>query len=137
MADKKSFMRRWEDSKATKTQVLWACLGCVAATLVLGFTWGGWVTGSNASEMANKAAAKASTELAAAVCVNRFVNDPDATAKLAALKGAEYWKRNDFIEKGGWVMLPGVDKAVTGAAELCAQHLMDAKLPVLKAATSG
>ncbi len=93
--------------------------------------------GGTAQEMAMQAAAGARAELAAAVCIHQFVKGTNATSQLASLKGTDPWKRDTFIEEGGWVTLPGVEKPVTGAASLCAQQLMDAKLPPKAAGTSG
>jgi hypothetical protein len=104
--------------------VFWACAGCVVATVVVGFTWGGWVTGGTASQMAARAASDAQAELAASVCVERFAKGPDANAQLTALKNSDSWKRDTFIEAGGWATLAGMDKPVAGAATLCAQQLL-------------
>ena len=45
---------------------------------------------------------------------------------LASLARTDSWKRGDFIEKGGWLTLPGIEKPVSGAADLCAKRLTDA-----------
>jgi hypothetical protein len=121
--------RRWGDYRASKALVFWSCIASIAATLIVGFGWGGWVRGGTAQEMATKAATGARAELAAAVCIHQFVNGANATTQLASLKEADTWKRDSFIEEGGWVTLPGGEKPVAGAASLCAQQLMDAKLP--------
>lgn len=125
----KTLTQRWDAFHASKTQLFWACAACVAATMVGGFVWGGWVTGGTAKEMANRAATGARAELAAAVCVERFTKGPDMKAKLASLKSADSWKRDDMIEKDGWVTLTGVEKPVAGAAELCVRALMEPKAP--------
>jgi hypothetical protein len=119
-----SFRQRWEKLQASKAQLFWACAACVVATIVVGFTWGGWVTGGTASQMAAKAATEARAQLAADVCVERFAKGPDAVAQLATLKGSDSWKRDSFIEAGGWATLAGMDKPVAGAANLCAQQLL-------------
>ena len=138
MADKPSLARRWEDYRVSKTQLFWACVLCIGGTLILGFTWGGWVTGGTAQSMVSTAAIGARAELAASICVQRFVSGPDATAKLASLKATDSWKRDDVIEKDGWVTLAGADKPIAGAAALCVHQLMDANLPAPKPAkTSG
>ena len=134
MVDQQGFSNRLGKFRATKTQVFWACAACVVATMIVGFTWGGWVTGGNARDMASKASTGARAELAAAICLHQFVSAPDASAQLASLKAIDSWKRNDFIDKGGWSALPGVEKPVPGSAELCARQLMDAQLPLIKAA---
>jgi hypothetical protein len=130
-------MHRIEDYKATKAVVFWACLACVVATMIIGFGWGGWVTGGTASEMANKAGSNARAELTAALCVDRFSKGPDAAAKLVSLKGIDSWKRRQFIEDGGWATLPGADKPTDGAAAICADGLVDAKPPMKAAAAPG
>lgn len=119
-----SLTQRWEKLQASKTQVFWACAASVVATLIIGFTWGGWVTGGTAKERAASAATEARAQLAATVCVERFAKGPDAVAQLAALKSSDSWKRDNFIEAGGWATLAGMDKPVAGAAGLCVQQLM-------------
>jgi hypothetical protein len=122
-----SLKQRWETFQATKTQLFWACAGCVVAAVAVGFIWGGWVTGGTANQMAAKAASEARAQLAASVCVDRFAKGPDAIAQLATLKGSDSWKRDSFIEAGGWANLGGQDKPVAGAASLCAQLLLTPK----------
>jgi len=119
-----SLGKRWQNFQASKTQLFWACAACAVATIVVGFTWGGWVTGGTANQRAATAATEARAQLAATVCVERFAKGPDAPAQLAALKGSESWKRDTFIEAGGWATLAGMDKPVAGAASLCVQELM-------------
>lgn len=41
MADKRSIGRRWEEYHPSKAIWFWSCLGCVVATIVVGFAWGG------------------------------------------------------------------------------------------------
>jgi hypothetical protein len=119
-----SLTKRWSDFQASKTQLFWACAASVVVALVVGFTWGGWVTGGTANHMAATAATEARAQLAATVCVERFAKGPDATAQLAALKGSDSWKRDTFIEAGGWATLAGMKEPVAGAASLCVQQLM-------------
>ena len=132
MTDKQGFARRWENYQASKTVVFWSCVACIAATLIAGFTWGGWVTGGTARTMADKAAIGARAELAAAICVSQFEKAPDAAAKLASLKASDSWKRSDVIENGGWVTLAGMKDPVAGAASLCVERLLEVKLPSAK-----
>ena len=87
------------------------------------------MTGGKATNMAANAAHEARAELAATVCVERFLNASDAKAKLTTLKATSAWERDSFIEKGGWVNLPGLATPVTDSAELCAQRLAQAELP--------
>jgi hypothetical protein len=137
MLEKQSIRKRWENYEASKTSVFWACAGCIVATMIIGFTWGGWVTGSTAERMATQGATAARADLAAGICVSRFESGPDAVVNFASLKASESWSRSDFIEKGGWATLAGTEKPIAGAANLCAQRLMDAKRPMKAAGVSG
>src|SRR5579871_1458566 len=80
------FRKSWESYRASKTTLFWSCAGCAVATMIVGFTWGGWLTGGSAQKMSETAASSARAELAAAVCVDRFMKGSDKVAQLAALK---------------------------------------------------
>ena len=113
----RSRLQRFDQFQASKTVLFWACAGSVIAATVVGFSWGGWVTGGSAREMAEESAAQARQELAAVVCVNRFMAAPDVSAQLTALKGIERsYQRGKFVEDGGWAIMP-----VSSDAEASAQ----------------
>ena len=114
---------RWESYRPSKAVWLWSCAACIVATIVVGFAWGGWVTGGTATRMASDAADGARARLASASCVTRFNQASDAVAQLAALKKADSFERGDMIKKGGWVTMPGSADPVAGAADICAQLL--------------
>jgi hypothetical protein len=116
--------------------------GSVILVLILGFTVGGWTTEGYATTMAKMAARDARAELAATVCVDKFVSNEDAAGNLAKLKDASYWQRDEFIEEGGWAKLAGMDGGVPGAADLCVDKLvamenLPAETPRVVPATSG
>jgi hypothetical protein len=135
MTDGNSTSRRFEDYRPSKTVLFWSCVGCIVATLILGFTWGGWVTGGSAEEMAQDAADQARAEVAAAVCVKKFMEANDARLQLTSLKEiTSSWKRKDFIEEGGWAKIAGEE--YDDAADLCADQLMKADAPVAQEAAT-
>ena len=127
--------QKWAEYRPSKTVWFWSSTACILATMVLGFSWGGWVTGSTAARQSVQAADKARTEVVASYCVSRFEKAPDAATQLAALKTTDSWRRSDFIDKGGWAQLPGM-KATDEAYALCADRLMNVALPA-KSATEG
>ena len=86
----------------------WSLAACIVATVVVGFTWGGWITGGTATTMATDAATAARTQLAAAVCISRLQAGPDASAQLVALKKTDSYERGDLNQKDGWATMPGV-----------------------------
>jgi hypothetical protein len=119
----------WSEYRPSKAVWFWSCIGCIVATLILGFTWGGWVTGGTAEEMAASARDDGRAQLVATLCVDRFVNEPDAAVQLAALREKSRWQRDDFVEEGGWAKLAGIEEGVDGAASLCAERLAEMELP--------
>jgi len=134
MDAKRSLGQRWEASRPTKTLTFWSCAACVAATMVVGFTWGGWTTGRTAHAMADEAALSSRNELAAAVCVDRFKAESDAPAQLVALKALGSWDRGPFVEKGGWAAMPAGAEQTDRAARLCGEKLATVEVPMASAA---
>jgi hypothetical protein len=136
----RSRLQRFDQFQASKTVLFWACAGSVIAATVVGFSWGGWVTGGSAREMAEESAAQARQELAAVVCVDRFMAAPDVSAQLTALKGIERsYQRGKFVEDGGWAIMPVSSDAEASAqvsssdqrkaAGLCAEALAKQEVP--------
>ena len=133
MKEKWSLSQRFKDYQASKTVLFWACAGSVIAATIVGFSWGGWTTGGSAREMAANSAAQARQELAAVVCVDRFMAAPDAGVKLAGLKGiTSSYGQSQFVEDGGWAIIVPASASTTDykaqaddrrAAGLCAAEL--------------
>jgi hypothetical protein len=97
--------------------------------LVVGFTWGGWVTGGSAQKMAGAAGDTSRYELASVICVERFLDLPDARAQLTELKAIDSsYRQRQFIEAGGWATMPSKEKAARQTAELCAKVLANLEL---------
>jgi hypothetical protein len=115
---------RSDGYRPSKALWFWSCIVCLVVPILFGFLWGGWLTQSAAMRMADGAGKQARAELAAAYCVSRFERAPDVAAQLAVLQKTESWDRAEFIAKGGWTKVPGQDKAVDGAADMCARRLM-------------
>lgn len=104
----RSFARRWDDYRPTKTILFWTCIFSVVATMVVGFGWGGWVTGGTSRTTATTAGEVGRGQLASAICVQRFNAAPDAAAKLVEFKAlADSYRKRQFVEAGGWAVMPG------------------------------
>ena len=127
-------MSKWNDYSPSKTVWFWSCAGACLLTVILGFTWGGWVTGGTAQERVDAAGERAAAELAASICVHSFLAAPDAGAKLAELKKESRWSRDDLVQDAGWTTFAAAEEPVDGAAELCAEKLAEAELPATAAA---
>src|SRR5436190_4608169 len=82
-----------------------AAVGAVA-TMVVGFSWGGWSLGSTADKMAKDRSDLAVVAALAPVCADKFRALPDAEAKTVALSKVDSWKRaGEFPQE--LVTLPG------------------------------
>jgi hypothetical protein len=85
-------------TKATARSVLW---GAVAIALaIVGFSWGGWVTGGSAETLATSRAATAVVAALTPICVEKFRQAADASANLAEMKKATYVSdQSKFVKK--------------------------------------
>ena len=121
---KLSLGERWDAARPTKTLVFWSWLGSIVLTMIIGFGWGGWVTGGSARTMADTWAKAAVVQRLAPICVAQFKQDPGKDQKLVALKGTDSWQRSGYVEKQGWATMPGEEKPDSLVAEECAKLLM-------------
>jgi hypothetical protein len=132
-----SFSQRFEEFRPSKTVLFWSCAACVVLTMIVGFSWGGWVTGGTAQEMVDEATEQTTEQLAAALCVERFMNAQDAGVQLASLKEiTSSYRQSEFIEDGGWATLPGTDEANAEGADMCAERLAEMELPPTEQAST-
>ena len=106
--------------------VVWGIAGGAVLAMIVGFTWGGWVTGGKAEAEAAQRANAAVVVALAPVCVERFQRAPEMSANLAALKKVDSWSQGDFVEKGGWAAMPGTTSSdrVSAVARACAVLLV-------------
>jgi hypothetical protein len=123
-SSKTSFAQRWEDYKPSKSALVWACAATAVATMIVGFTWGGWVTGGTSRMAATAAGDVARGDLASVVCAERFKAAPDSAARLVELNAiTDTYKRRQFVESGGWATMPGQTSPDRRGAEGCAVAL--------------
>jgi hypothetical protein len=107
---------------------IWGAAGGAIALAILGFSWGGWVTGGTAEALAKQRASRAVVSALAPICVDSFQRQPDAAASLAELKKASSWQQGVYVEKGGWATMPGSSSADTAVAKACADTLASGKV---------
>ncbi len=103
---------------------LWGALGGAIVLAIIGFAWGGWVTGGTAQEKAEEMADNAVVARLAPICVEQFRQDSEKDQKLNDLKKEDSWKRNEFVEKQGWATMPGEKKPDSKVAGKCAEMIV-------------
>jgi hypothetical protein len=130
MSNEQSPGDRWMAFRPTKTATFWSCVAVSAATMAIGFGYGGWVTGGTAEKMVQDAASNARATLVADACVAKYTKHDAFAADLAALKAESSWKQGDIIADGGWATVAGMKEPLDDAARLCANQLVAMEVPV-------
>ena len=102
---------------------IWGAIGGAIAAMLIGFIWGGWVTGGTAGQMAATSAESAIVQAFTPLCVARAEQaQPD---QLALLKETRSYQRDDFVVKAGWVDSVN-EKYRSAVAEACASTVVEA-----------
>lgn len=109
--------------------LIWSAVGGAVLCAVVGFTWGGWVTGGTARKESAAAVRDAVVVALAPICVDRFNRQPDAAAKITELSKASTWDRGNVIAKSGFATMPGAKDADTDVARACAEILANPPTP--------
>jgi hypothetical protein len=92
--------------------------------MIVGFSWGGWVTGGKAQSMAEAAARTAVVMRLAPICILQFQADPAKDQKLSELKEESDWRRGEYVSKHGWATMPGEKEPDRRVADECANLLI-------------
>jgi hypothetical protein len=121
---KRSFSQRWGKVRPTKTIVFWSVIGAIVLTMLVGFNWGGWVTGSTANRAAKVMAEGAVIQRLTPICVAQFNQDPEKDQKLQELKAANSYQRTSYVKNQGWATMPDEEKPNNKVASECTQQLM-------------
>ncbi|MEO4045375.1 hypothetical protein AAFN47_27615 [Hoeflea sp. CAU 1731] len=101
---------------------IWGVIGGAIAAIVIGFAWGGWITGGTATKMAEASAESAVVQAFTPLCVAKAETE---SAQLTQLKEVRSWQRDDFVVEAGWVA--NVNEKYRGdVARACAIAVMEA-----------
>lgn len=121
---KRSLGEKWNAARPTKTVVFWSWIASMILTMIVGFTWGGWVTGGTARTMASVIGEDAVVKRLAPVCVVQFNQDAQKVQKLKGLKDTGTWEQTDYVKKQGWATMPGEREADGKVADGCVKLLL-------------
>ena len=119
--ERASLGQRWSGARPTKTVVFWSCVASIVITMIVGFSWGGWVTGGTAQKMAEVAATKAVVERLSLICLDQFSQDPDKAQKLIEFIETKAYQRDDYVTDQGWANMFGDEKPDRNVAFACAK----------------
>ena len=112
----------------TVKPALWGAVGGAIAVAIVGFTWGGWVTGGSAELIAKTQSDRAVIAVLAPICASQFQKAPDAAAQQAVFIKKGSWEQKKLVETGGWAKMPGSTDVPSGLAQACADLIVNLKL---------
>ncbi len=97
----------------------------IGAALVgfVGFTWGGWVTGGTANDMAMSMARNDVVAAMVPVCLDMARTDPERMAKMATIRTASTYQQSTALMEAGWATMPGRDAPDREIARACLSAL--------------
>ena len=101
-----------------------AAAGAVALAII-GFSWGGWVTGGTAEQMASDQARLKVVAALAPICVEQSKLDPQSAETFTKLTEAQYYQRNEILIKAGWATMPGSSDPSRDIASMCLEKLAE------------
>jgi len=114
----------------SRTRLLQGIAIGAIASMVVGFSWGGWMTGRTADKIAAERADTAVVTALTPICVEKFLQNSDTKVNLAILqKISSNWEQGDFLQKGGWATQPGATSPDYHLARACAEKLVQVKTP--------
>jgi len=97
----------------------WGLVCGAVIAMIIGFGWGGWSTAATTKKISEEAV----LESEAAICVGQFMKQPNHEEKLKEIGEVSDYQKANFIEKGGWDIMPGQEKADYGVSRSCANRI--------------
>jgi alpha/beta superfamily hydrolase len=104
--DNRLTRHRKTDAMEAQSQLkpaLWGAVGGAIALAIIGFSWGGWVTGSKADALARQQVQAALIEVLTPICVDKFYRAENAQARLVEFKKmTSSLDRERFVRENAW-----------------------------------
>jgi hypothetical protein len=108
------------------TPGLWGAVIGAVATMIVGFSYGGWSTAGTSDRVASEKASVAVTAALVPFCVAKAKADTDA-AKMTKLKSeTSSYSRSDIVRASGWATMPGMTAPDYALASACAERMQTA-----------
>ena len=100
--------------------MLGGAAGGAVVLAIIGFAWGGWVTGSTAQQMAATTAENAVVARLGPICVEQYNQDPEKDQKLKAMMEKNAWERHGYVADQGWATMVGEKDPTDKVSRKCA-----------------
>ena len=104
---------------------IWGAVAGSVLTMIVGFGYGGWTTGSTAARLAKQQADTAVTAALVPLCIAQSKADQTVLKKMVELKTlTSSYDQREFVTKTGWATVPGSADPNSDVAEACAAALL-------------
>jgi len=101
-----------------KPGIYGAVVGAVAISII-GFGFGGWVTGGSANKMATILSHDDVIAALVPVCADMALTDVNRSQKLDVIRAASSYKQRDAVMEAGWATVPGSEEPNRDLAQAC------------------
>ena len=101
--------------------LLGGAAGGAIVLAIIGFAWGGWVTGNTAQQMAATAAENSVVNRLATICVEQYNQDPEKDQKLKTMMEKRAYERGEYIGEQGWATMLGEKNPDSKTSRKCAE----------------
>lgn len=105
-----------------KPGIFGAIVGAVVVSVV-DFSWGGWMTGAGAEELASDRSRDSVIEALVPVCLEIARTDPNRRAQMETIRSVSSFARRNAVMDAGWATIPGSEAPDRDLAEACADGL--------------
>ncbi|OGF77096.1 hypothetical protein A3H65_00780 [Candidatus Giovannonibacteria bacterium RIFCSPLOWO2_02_FULL_45_14] len=103
----------------------WGLVSGAIVAMIVGFNWGGWVTGGAAQQMAAEQTKTEVAKVLVPICLEQSRMDPARKKKLEAIEKEQSYGsvRGELMLATGWATMPGSKKADPAIADACMSEL--------------
>ena len=101
-----------------KPGIYGAVVGAVAISII-GFGFGGWVTGGGANKLAMKMSRDDVIAALVPICADMALSDVNRSQKLDVIRAASTFRQRDAVMEAGWATVPGSDEPDRDLAQAC------------------
>ena len=101
--------------------ILGGAAGGAVVLAIIGFAWGGWVTGSTAQIMAATTAENAVVDRLAPICVEQYNQDLVKDQKFKNMMEMNAWERHGYVADHGWATMVGEKDPTDKVSRKCAE----------------
>ena len=107
---------------------IWGLFSGSVISMIIGFTYGGWMFGSPAFSKGEEIARVAIADRLTPMCMAKFNQDPEKKIKLIEMNSMDVWYAEKYVKDQGWATIPFEDISDNNIADYCTTLIIKMKL---------